>query len=1100
MALVSPGLQLTVTDESQYVPGAVGTIPLVILATAQDKIANGTATSGTTKATAGKLQRFTSQRELVSALGYPVFKQSAAGTALHGDERNEYGLMAAYSSLGLGNGAFAVRADIDLAQLDATSVRPKGKVANGIYWLDLNNTSFGINEWTQGFGDTPGYFTTKTPIVITSLTTQTTGGPLYTPVQSVGAIGNYAVVVQSDVTYGTVNHIYYKNSDNSWVEVGSTDWEGSWPAGIAGTQNPVLTGATTSKVKINNTEVIIEGQATIGTIVSAINAANIDGVSVLAIDNRIAFYITSASASNGSIADGLMSITSDGVTSDVNVCNAIGVIDTEISGVLYGGPKLNFGTYVQVPSWRETDTQPRPTGSIWLKTTAKGNGANLAFKIYNSTNDLFTSVAAPLYANEESALYGLDPSAGGSTISIGSLYVEYNIFEDGTPTSKAFRRAVSGQVSITGTTPLTTPVFNSGHQIVLRWTEPGSPATDSVQFAVGGTTSAAFVAAILAQDIPNIYAQIESNGAITIIHRTGGTIYLSNVGGGTALATAGFTSSTTNVRVNYANTAELVLSGFRPLTYTYSTVTPYQAPEDGTLWYYGDPLAVDILVNTGTTWHGYLNGGIDARGYNLANTDPAGPILSAVQPADGDRSDGGDLVPGDLWIDTGDLQNYPKLYRYNDAAVGKWIAIDNTDSINQNGIVFADARWDTTGTTDPITGTLPSTTDLLSSNYVDLDCPDARLYPRGTLLFNTRRGGFNVKQYVSKKFTASSYPDEAAADQLPSIAAAWVTASGNKDDGSPYMGHLAQRRMIVKAMKAAISASTEIREERFAFSLICAPGYPELISDMVGLNNDRKNTAFIIGDTPMTLPANGVQLTNWSNGVSGVYGDGLTTADPYLGVFYPAAQTTDVQGNSIVVPPSHMMLRTFIRSDNVSYQWFAPAGTRRGLIDNATKIGYLSNSGTTNLFVETGVNQGLRDVMYPININPITVLTGIGLTAFGQKTRNPTASALDRINVARLVNYIRTILANVGNGFLFEPNDKITRDQLKSIIEGAMNDLVAKRGLYDYLVVCDGSNNTPERIARNELYVDIAIEPMKDVEFIYIPIRLKNPGDIAKGV
>jgi hypothetical protein len=63
-----------------------------------------------------------------------------------------------------------------------------------------------------------------------------------------------------------------------------------------------------------------------------------------------------------------------------------------------------------------------------------------------------------------------------------------------------------------------------------------------------------------------------------------------------------------------------------------------------------------------------------------------------------------------------------------------------------------------------------------------------------------------------------------------------------------------------------------------------------------------------------------------------------------------------------------------------------------------------------------------------------------------------------------------------------------------------MNDLVAKRGLYDYLVVCDGSNNTPERIARNELYVDIAIEPMKDVEFIYIPIRLKNPGDIAKGV
>jgi phage tail sheath protein FI len=107
---------------------------------------------------------------------------------------------------------------------------------------------------------------------------------------------------------------------------------------------------------------------------------------------------------------------------------------------------------------------------------------------------------------------------------------------------------------------------------------------------------------------------------------------------------------------------------------------------------------------------------------------------------------------------------------------------------------------------------------------------------------------------------------------------------------------------------------------------------------------------------------------------------------------------------------------------------------------------------------------------------------------------------LDRINVARLVNYIRTILAGVGNGFLFEPNDKITRDQLKQIIEGALNDLVAKRGVYDYLVVCDSSNNTPDRIARNELYVDIAIEPMKDVEFIYIPIRLKNHGSQLVGL
>jgi phage tail sheath protein FI len=137
--------------------------------------------------------------------------------------------------------------------------------------------------------------------------------------------------------------------------------------------------------------------------------------------------------------------------------------------------------------------------------------------------------------------------------------------------------------------------------------------------------------------------------------------------------------------------------------------------------------------------------------------------------------------------------------------------------------------------------------------------------------------------------------------------------------------------------------------------------------------------------------------------------------------------------------------------------------------------------------------------LYTLRINPISLLPGVGLTVYGNKTRSGVAQSTDRVNVSRLVNYIRKILTGISNAYLFEPNDKGTRDQIKSAIEASMNDLVAKRGIYDYLVVCDTSNNTPDRITRNELYVDIAIEPMKDVEFIYIPIRLKNPGDIAAG-
>ena len=147
MALVSPGVEITVTDESQYLPSAVGTVPFIVVATAENKTINGVVAPGTTKANAGKAYGITSQRELATTFGTPTFKRSSADTPLHGDELNEYGLMAAYSALGLGNRAWVVRADIDLNDLVGSSVRPTGTIPNGINWLDYDDTSWGIFEF-----------------------------------------------------------------------------------------------------------------------------------------------------------------------------------------------------------------------------------------------------------------------------------------------------------------------------------------------------------------------------------------------------------------------------------------------------------------------------------------------------------------------------------------------------------------------------------------------------------------------------------------------------------------------------------------------------------------------------------------------------------------------------------------------------------------------------------------------------------------------------------------------------------------------------------------------------------------------------------------
>lgn len=382
----------------------------------------------------------------------------------------------------------------------------------------------------------------------------------------------------------------------------------------------------------------------------------------------------------------------------------------------------------------------------------------------------------------------------------------------------------------------------------------------------------------------------------------------------------------------------------------------------------------------------------------------------------------------------------------------------------------------------------------MTSNYLDLDAPDPLLFPQGMLLFNTRRSGYNVKQFKTNYFTSANYPDSI----LPTYSYTWVSASGLQTNGAAYMGRKAQRNMVVQALKAAIGTNQSIREEDTFFNLITCPNYPELQPDMVTLNNDRNNTAYIIGDTPLRLTDSATEITAWANNTAGATStgeEGWVTRDTYMGVYYPSGIATDLTGAQVVVPASHMMLRTMLKNDSIAYPWLAPAGTRRGIIDNATNIGYLD--ATTGEFVTIKNRMSIRDVLYTNQINPLAYFTGVGLLNYGNKNSFDSQSALDRTNVARLVAYIRERLQVAARPFVFEPNDAVTRNEISGVVQSLFIDLVAKRGLYDYLVVCDESNNTPARIDRNELWIDVAIEPVKAAEFIYIPVRVLNTGEIA---
>ena len=978
--LNSPGVQVSVIDESFYTPSAPGTVPMLFVATQEDKTnPSGTTALGTTAANAGKVWLITSQRDLTDTFGTPLFYTDSSGNPLHGNELNEYGLQAAYSTLGVSSRAYIVRADIDLAALAPTSTEPVGNPVSGTYWVDTASSTFGVKEWNASTQK----FTVKTPIVLDD-SSQANDFNGSAPATSIGQIGDYCMVV----TNANTNQLYYKRSNNTWVTV----------------------------------------------------VDNFDGSKQVAISQH------------------------------------------------YSYPNFNGST---------------ATGSVWVTTTTPANGANWAVKLYNSSSQSWTTVTAPIYPSIASANYALDSAGGGKNIPVGSVFIEsnYNHSTSETGSFTIWRKAVTGATTVTGSASGNIATTATDYTFVVRETTLtgtwSNTQTVTVNTLVAGQKIGSLIpAALSSAGLSYLTATWDNATNVLVMSHSGGGAFEMYDGANTPLSnffalgsTANLYTAPTNDFVSGTTPFNFIATAWKSLAYEATPTAPYTVPADGTLWYNSVVDEVDVMYHNGTTWVGYSN--------SFPNADPAGPIVSATEPdKNTGQSDGSPLVAGDIWVDTSDIDQYGRnIYVYSGT---EWVKQDVTDQSTPDGWLFADARWAEQGSS----ATASSITSLLGSNNLDPDAPDPALYPRGMRLWNTRRSGFNVKKYVSGYIDVTATNPRLNNASMSSYEAdRWVSENAVVADGGPQFGRLGQRAQVIEAMKALIDTNQSIRDnDTLGFNLLATPGYPEVIQNMIGLNTDRGITAFVVGDTPFRLEPTGTALNAWGLNTGGALdnGDaGATSYDEYMAMYYPSGYTTDNTGNKIVVPASHMMLRTIINSDAKSYPWFAPAGTRRGGVDNATSVGYITAEGE---FKSTALPQGLRDVLDDVKINPIATLTGVGVLAYGQRTRARNASALDRINVSRLVCYLRKQLDVLARPFLFEPNDAQTRREIKAAAESLMLELVGQRALYDYVIVCDETNNTPSRIDRNELYVDIAIEPVKAIEYIYIPLRLKNTGDIAAGL
>jgi hypothetical protein len=1183
MPLTSPGVEVIINDQSQYLPAPTASVPLVVFATAQDKKnPSGTGIArGTTAANAGKLFQATSQRDLVSLYGTPVFQKTSDGTPIQGDELNEYGLFAAFSALGVTNRVYCLRAPIDLASLKPATGRPAGKPDDGAYWLDTTTSTWGIYQWNA----TTETFAVQTPIVITDADNTVSGAPL----GSIGSIGSYAVIAlqaTGSPDASTSRQFFYKNANNTWVELGSEQWYQSIPYVVGTNSNPVLTAGNTFTITANGGSTPLTSSATITVpglgsntvagVASAINSLNWAGVTASVNSSGRLQLFMSSHVSSVVIAAGTGTVLDDiGIAADT-----------------YYTPLFYYGTSADQPLWGADQTYPRATGSVWLKIGAAGSGLVSSIKVYDAVADAWVSKTVTMATSDAAATVDAPGgSTGGSAIPKGTIYGQYDFNTDfNQGPIYYFKRLATGPTVITGTN--TDPSFTAGAYTARIFVSVPNSAVLSgpyVMTLADNTDAADFVEAWQAAAVPYTTAAVLTDGSIQITHTLGGSIQVNDalttgVSSG-LMAEAGFViNSTTGVKYgdfitstfagigssstsslagagaqftitkhqdNYNVTAivaagtnyiagdtltfngsalggitgandliltvasvngsggilsvainensdtpavsyQVELSNWVEFEYTANQGAPTETPANLTNWFYAVANQVDIMVNTTGGWKGYRNVAFNSNGFPLpsgsAVTDPNGPICSGTAPTV--NSEGDPLVYGDLWVDTSDTNNYPKILRWQSVqGEDKWVLIDNTDQVSGSGILFADARWSSDqDTINPANDPVPTIVSLLSSNNLDLDAPSNSNYPVGMLLFNTRRSGNNVKQWRNNYFNATDFPDET----LPTIRSTWVSASGLQQDGSPYMGYKAQRNMVVKSLRSVIDTNQDIRDEDNFFNLMATPNYPECATNMVGLNAARGETVYIIGDTPMRLPDDATAIQAYATAVPA---DGGPARNTYLGLFYPSGLATDLEGNEVAVSASHFMLRTFLRNDTIAYPWLAAAGTRRGLIDNAVAIGYLNS--TTGEFVNIKTRIGIRDVLYINFINPLVFFTGNGFLNYGNKTSFNSQSALDRTNVARLVAYVRRQLTIAARPFVFEPNDALTRQQISGVVESLMVDLVAKRGIYDYLVVCDESNNTPARIDRNELWIDVALEPVKAAEFIYIPVRIDNTGALS---
>ena len=264
-------------------------------------------------------------------------------------------------------------------------------------------------------------------------------------------------------------------------------------------------------------------------------------------------------------------------------------------------------------------------------------------------------------------------------------------------------------------------------------------------------------------------------------------------------------------------------------------------------------------------------------------------------------------------------------------------------------------------------------------------------------------------------------------------------------------------------------------QDDFSFNAMFTPGiyYDDYSSQVTTLINNTQ----VRGDNLYVL-----DLVAWGSTINNVVTEAGNLNSSYAAAYWPWVRIRDAFANKNVwVPASTMIGGVYAYNDRVSEPWFAPAGINRGGL-------------ATVIAAERKVSSTNRDTLYEANINPIATFPGTGVVVYGQKTLQRRASALDRVNVRRLLIALKSYISQIALGLVFDQNTIATRNNFLAAVNPYLESVQQRQGLYAFKVVMDSSNNTPDVIDRNQLIGQIYLQPTKTAEFIYLDFNILPTG------